>query len=68
MALLVCGSFFPYSEIQGNPRKIVNVTASALKNINNCLNTKIYSYLETFGGKGYNLYLNGVHFFNTGVN
>ncbi len=37
----------------------------ALKNVNICLNTNIYSYLETFGGQSYNLYLNAVHFFNT---
>ncbi len=28
----------------------------------------IYSYLETSGGHGSNLYLNVVHFFNTCVN
>ncbi len=38
-----------------------------LKNINNCLNTTIYSYLETSGGQRYNTYLNVVHFFNTSV-
>ncbi len=27
-----------------------------LKNVNNCLNMNIYSYLETSGGKSYNLY------------
>jgi hypothetical protein len=32
------------------------------------LNTNIFSYLETSGGKSYNTYLNGVHFFNTSVN
>jgi hypothetical protein len=37
----------------------------ALKNINNCLNTNIYSYLETSGGQSSNTYLNVVHFFNT---
>jgi hypothetical protein len=37
----------------------------ALKNVNNCLNTNIYSYLERSGGQSYNLYLNGDHFFNT---
>jgi len=36
-----------------------------LQNVNNCLNTKIYSYLETSGGQSSNLYLNVVHFFNT---
>ncbi len=40
----------------------------ALKNVNNCLNTNIYSYLETPADKSYYLYLNVVHFFNTSVN
>jgi hypothetical protein len=39
-----------------------------LKNVNDCLNTNICSYLETCGGQSSNLYLNVVHFFNTGVN
>jgi hypothetical protein len=39
-----------------------------LKNVKNCLNTKIYSYLETSGGQSPYLYLNVVHFFNTRVN
>jgi hypothetical protein len=39
----------------------------ALKNVNNCLNTKIDSYLETSNGQSSNPYLNVVHFFNTGV-
>jgi hypothetical protein len=39
-----------------------------LKIVNNCLNTNIYSYLETSGGQSFNLYLNGVHFFNTSLN
>jgi hypothetical protein len=34
-----------------------------LKNVNNGLNTNIYSYLETSGGQSCNLYLNVVHFF-----
>jgi hypothetical protein len=37
-----------------------------LKNVNNCLNTNIYSY--TSGGQSSNPYLNVVHFFNTRVN
>jgi hypothetical protein len=37
----------------------------AFKNVSNCLNTNIYSYLETFGGKSLNLYLDVVHFFYT---
>ncbi len=40
----------------------------ALKIVNNCLNTNIYSYLETAGGQSFNIYLNVVHFFNTSVN
>jgi len=42
----------------------------ALKDETYCLNTNIYSYLETSGGKSgksYNLYLN-VHFFNVSFN
>ncbi len=35
----------------------------ALSNVNNCLNTNIYSYLETSGGQSSSLYLNEVHFF-----
>jgi hypothetical protein len=33
----------------------------ALKNINNCVNTNIYAYLETSGGQSSNPYLNVVH-------
>jgi hypothetical protein len=40
----------------------------ALTNVNNCLNTNIYSNLETSGGQSYNPYLNIVHFFNTSIN
>jgi len=36
--------------------------------VNNCLNTNIYSYLETSGVQSSNLYLNVVHFFNSRVN
>jgi hypothetical protein len=39
-----------------------------LKNVNNCFNTNIYSFLETSGSKSYNLYLNVVHFINTSHN
>ncbi len=28
---------------------------NTFKNVNNCLNTNIYSYLETSGGQSYNL-------------
>ncbi len=40
----------------------------ALKMASNCLNTNIYSYLETSGGQNSNIYLNMVHFFNSSVN
>jgi hypothetical protein len=40
----------------------------ALINVNSCLNTNIYSYLEASGGQNSNLYLNVVQFFNTSVN
>jgi hypothetical protein len=40
----------------------------ALKNVNNCLNTNICSYLETSGGQSSNLNLNLVHSFNNSVN
>ncbi len=33
-----------------------------LRNVNNALNTNIYSYLETSGGQSYNLYLKVIHF------
>ncbi len=39
----------------------------ALKNVNNCLNTNIYSYIETSGGQSSNPYLNIVRFFKTRV-
>jgi hypothetical protein len=38
---------------------------SAFNNINNCLNTNIYSYFETSGGQSSNLHLDIVYFFNT---
>ncbi len=40
----------------------------ALKDVNNCLNTNIYYYLDTSGGQSSNLYLNVVNFFNTSGN
>jgi hypothetical protein len=40
----------------------------ALKIVNSCLNTNIYSYLETSGGQISNLYLKVVHFFNASDN
>ncbi len=48
--------------------KIILIEQGTFKNVNICLNTNIYSYLETPGGQSSNLYLNVVHFFNTSVN
>jgi hypothetical protein len=39
--------------------------SARFKNVNNCFNTNIYSYLETFGSQSSNPYLNVVHFLNT---
>jgi hypothetical protein len=46
----------------------MSIGTTHFKNVNNCLNTNIYSYLETSGGQRSNQYLNVVHFFNTIVN
>ncbi len=43
----------------------VQMEQHAFKNVNNCLNKNIYSYLETSGGQSSNPYLNVVHFSNT---
>jgi len=39
----------------------------SLKNVNNYLNTNIYSYLETSGGQSSNLYLTVAHFLTLGL-
>ncbi len=51
-----------------NSRLMLQMEQHTLKNVNNCLNTNIYSYLETSGGQSSSLYLNVVQFFNTSVN
>ncbi len=38
------------------------------ENLNNSLNSNIYSHLETSGGQSSNLYLNATYFFNDCVN
>ncbi len=48
--------------------KLMFLEECDLKNVNNYLNTNIYSYLEKSGSQSSNLYLNLVHFLNTGVN
>jgi hypothetical protein len=40
----------------------------ALKSVNDCLNTNIYSYFDTSGSQSFNQYVNVVPFFNTSVN
>jgi hypothetical protein len=45
-----------------------NLAKTTLKNVNNSLNTNVYSYLETWGGQNSYLYLNLDNFFNTSVN
>ncbi len=45
-----------------------NETAHFKKNVNSCLDTNIYSYLETSGVQSYYININVVHFFNTSVN
>ena len=47
--------------------KMISMEQHALRNVNNCLNTNIYSYLESPDGQSSNLYLNVVNFFNTWV-
>ncbi len=44
------------------------MTTNFFKNVNNCLNTNIYSYSKTSGGQSSIIYLNVVHLFNTSVN
>jgi hypothetical protein len=39
-----------------------------LKNVNNCFNTNIYSYLQTSFGQSSNTFINVVKFFNISVN
>ncbi len=56
--------------VQQSVAKIMaaNMKQHNLKNVNNYLNTNIYSYLETYSGQSSNIFLNVVHFFNTSVN
>ena len=49
-------------------RTNIRMEQSALKNLSNCLNDNIYSYLETSSGQSSNLYLDVVRFLNTGAN
>jgi hypothetical protein len=47
---------------------VAKLEQRALKDVNNDLNTNIYSYLETSGGQSSYTNLNVVHFYNTSVN
>ncbi len=58
--------FFSISKVEGSLEMAME--KPALINVNTCLNTNIYSYLETSGSQSSNLCLNVVHFFNTSVN
>ncbi len=57
----------PNSTITGSTKNmcISNEQQCTFKNVNKCLNTNIYSYLETSTGQSYYLCLKVVHFFNT---
>ena len=54
--LLLLPQYFEYN------RKAFWMEQHTFKNVNNCLNTNIYSYLETSSGQSFILYLNVVHF------
>ncbi len=59
-----------YSVVVGRCKENKNLInhSKLLKNVSNLFITNISSYLETSGGQSSDLYLNGVHFFNTIVN
>ena len=66
------GQYFNTSQNKYSTNKLlffvrVLLVHCTLKNLNNYLNTNIYSYLQTPGGQSSSLYLNVVHFENTGV-
>ncbi len=61
-------SITPFSIKAHNVYAYGAMVQQALRNVNNCLNTNIYSYLETFGCQSCNLDSNIVHFFNTSIN
>ncbi len=53
----------PPKEVKASTGGVIE--QGTFKNVNNCLNNNIYSYLETSSGQSSNLYLNVVHFLNT---
>ncbi len=50
------------SSVDASLHILFSMEQHSLKNSSDCLNTNLCSYLETLGGKSYNLYWNGVHF------
>jgi hypothetical protein len=50
------------------PKTLALMEQNALKNVNNCWNTKITFDLETSGGQSSNQYLDAAYFFNASVN
>jgi hypothetical protein len=55
------------SVINGKLLNMLLKGTAHFKNVNNGLNTSIYSYFETSGGQSYYLFLNVVHFLNTSL-
>jgi hypothetical protein len=53
-----------YEKTIANTILFTTMSQQALKDGKNCLNTNIYSYLETSGSHSSNLYINVVHFFS----
>ncbi len=49
-------AYFPLPNLAPIP----SMKQRALKNVNNCMNTNLYSYLETSVGQSYKIYLNFV--------
>ncbi len=66
--LILSSTVFLVYESEISTRFFQAMEQSSLKIVNNCLNTNIYSYLETSAGQSYDLYLNVVDFFSTSVN
>jgi hypothetical protein len=68
----VTKQFLKYCSLQkqteNGENEVLLMEQHTLKNVNNCLNANIYSYLETSGDQSSNPNLNVVHFFNTRAN
>jgi hypothetical protein len=66
--VMLCADMFSVMLSVIMPSVVKPVEQQALNIVNNCLNTNIYSYLETSAGQSSNPYFNVIHFFNTRVN